>query len=49
VNEHIERANAARMEYLIELANLRSVPLPQLMDELGLGNGREARGGLKDE
>jgi hypothetical protein len=49
VNDHIELANAKRMPYLIELAGLRNVPLPQLMDELGLGSGREARGGPGDE
>jgi hypothetical protein len=45
VNERIERANAERVGNLLELADLRNVPLTKLMDELGLGNGREARGG----
>ena len=49
VNDRIERANAERLKYLTELAQLRNVPLSQLMDELGLGNGREARGGPADE
>ncbi len=43
VNDRIERANAERMKYLVELAALRNVPLPLLMEELGLGNGAKAR------
>ncbi|HWE03819.1 MAG TPA: hypothetical protein VG326_15550 [Tepidisphaeraceae bacterium] len=49
VSENIERANATRMTHLVELANLRNVSLSRLMDELGLGNGREARGGSANE
>jgi hypothetical protein len=44
-SHRIERANARRMSHLIELAALRRIPLEQLMDELGLGNGKEAGGG----
>lgn len=49
VTDRIERATAERMKFLIELAALRHVPVPQLMGELGLGNGKEARGGPIDE
>lgn len=48
-SDRIERANADRMKYLIELAALRRVSVPKLMDELGIGNGKEARGGAQDE
>ena len=44
--DRIERANAARMGYMVELAALRRVPLEQLMDQLGLGNGMETGGEL---
>ena len=40
--DEIEVANARRMPTLIELAALRNVPLKRLMNDLGLGNGREA-------
>ena len=42
--DRIERANAQRMSHLIELSALRNVSLETLMDQLGLGNGREAGG-----
>jgi hypothetical protein len=47
ITERIERANAARMKNLVELAALREVSLDKLMDELGLGNGMEIGGGPK--
>ena len=43
--ERIETANVERMKHLISLATLRKTSVEQLMDELGLGNGREANGG----
>ncbi len=47
--DHVERLNVTRMKHVIELAKLRNVPLEQLMDELGIGNGRDAVRGLKGE
>jgi hypothetical protein len=48
-SDRVERANADRMKHLIELAEVRKIPLEQLMDQLGLGNGREAGGGLNGD
>jgi hypothetical protein len=45
ITNQIEIANASRMRALIELADLRKVPLEELMDQLGLGNGAEVAGG----
>jgi hypothetical protein len=50
ISDRLERANARRMRYVVQLANLRGVPLEQLMKQLGIGEGREipnrrARGG----
>jgi hypothetical protein len=36
MSNNIEEANAKRLHYLIELAQLRGVSLEQLMDDLGL-------------
>jgi hypothetical protein len=47
ISNAIELANAVRMRHLVELADLRKIPLEQLMDQLGLGNGREVSGGLE--
>lgn len=35
--DQVELADAKRLQYLIELAQLRGVPLPTLMNQLGLG------------
>ena len=36
LGEKIENANVIRIKYLVALANLRQVPLVQLMDDLGI-------------
>jgi hypothetical protein len=36
LGEKLELANAERFKYLIELAKLRQVSLPQLMEDLGI-------------
>lgn len=36
LSEQIERLNAERIGYLVELAQLRNVSLTELMDELGI-------------
>lgn len=36
MSDQIEAANVRRMEHLAELARLRSVPLTELMDQLGI-------------
>jgi hypothetical protein len=36
LSDRLEIANARRMGYLAELARLRRIPLPSLMDELGI-------------
>lgn len=39
MTDQVEAANARRMRYLVELANLREIPLRQLMDDLGIKAG----------
>jgi iron-sulfur cluster repair protein YtfE (RIC family) len=36
LSDQIERLHAERIGYLVELAQMRNIPLPQLMDELGI-------------
>lgn len=36
VIEQIEQCDATRLEYLVELAELRQIPLRQLMKDLGI-------------
>jgi hypothetical protein len=45
--ERIEMLNAQRMKQVIELSKLRNVPLMDLMDQLGIGNGRDMDRGLR--
>jgi hypothetical protein len=42
MTDQIEAANAERMKYLIELAQLRQIPLLQLMTQLGIKAGNYA-------
>ena len=42
MTDQIEAANAGRMKYLIELAQLRQIPLLQLMAQLGIKGGNYA-------
>lgn len=42
MNDQIEAANAKRMKYLVRLAQLREIPLRQLMEELGIKGGNYA-------
>ncbi|MBC7777198.1 MAG: hypothetical protein H7246_17330 [Phycisphaerae bacterium] len=42
MTDQIEAANAGRMKYLIELAQLRQIPLLQLMTQLGIKGGNYA-------
>ena len=39
MNKQVEAANAKRMQFLVELAQLRQVPLRQLMEGLGIKAG----------
>jgi len=42
MTDQIEAANAGRMKYLIELAQVRQIPLLQLMAQLGIKAGNYA-------
>lgn len=39
MTDRVEAANARRMKYLVELAQLRQIPLRQLMEDLGIKAG----------
>ena len=39
MTDQVEAANARRMKYLVKLAQLRQVPLLQLMEQLGIKGG----------
>lgn len=36
LNQKLEARTIERLQYLVELAQLRQIPLPELLDELGL-------------
>jgi hypothetical protein len=42
ISDQIEQANAERMKYLIELADLKQVSLEALMDSLGINAGKNS-------
>lgn len=42
LTDQIEAANVRRLEHLVELARLRGMPLPALMDQLGLSGPPDA-------